>query len=160
MKTAAFSWSSTASYSIMSNGAKNLLGKDIASALIVIRKSSRTFGKIITKKFGSGCAAPTTPSRPRPFRYRTTFLEPAGRLAALCFRNQRPACVRNGSTATRSQGTRSRVHLLRGAGAEDLFQRRSTPATRTLPAHCAGKFGHESGHCRTRLLGNGFSGAG
>ena len=58
------------------------------------------------------------------------------------------------------QGTRSRLHLLRRAGTEDLFRRGPTPAARTLPAHCAWKFGHESGHCRTRLLGNGFSGAG
>ena len=68
-----------------------------------------------------GRAAATTPSRPRPLRHRAAFLEPAGRLAALCFRNQRPARFRNGAAATRSQGTRSRLHLLRGAGAEDLF---------------------------------------
>jgi len=36
---------------------EELVSKDIASELIVIRKSSHTFGKIITKEFGSGCAA-------------------------------------------------------------------------------------------------------
>ena len=68
-----------------------------------------------------GSATTTTPSWTRPFRYRTTFLEPAGRLVALCFRNQRPARFRNGSAATRPQGTRSRLHIFCGPGAEDLF---------------------------------------
>ncbi len=35
----------------------NLLGKGTTSARIVIRKSFRTFGKIITKGCGNGCAA-------------------------------------------------------------------------------------------------------
>src|SRR5882757_7002248 len=56
MKTAASSWSSTANYSTTSNAVKNSFGKGIASALTVIRKSFRTFGRITPTRCGSGCA--------------------------------------------------------------------------------------------------------
>ena len=157
MKTAAFSWSSMANYLTTSSGAKNSLGKAIASARIAIRKSFRTFGKIITKGCGSGCAdnlpspcgtsgsdnsiSDAIGSASRRFfgagRATGCSLPPRSKACSLQEWFRRGPTARDSITFSPSLRCRDRGPVLKAFN----FCRRA------LSAHYTRKFGQESGHC-------------